>query len=771
MSKCYAGCMLIFLFCLWTAGPTVAEEVTVSGQVLGPDGQPATDSQVVALYGTPDAKTELVPLTVEANGTFTCTAETYAQTSIILVIALKEGLATDWAWLKDGERATLRLGAEAASCAGRVTDPDGQPIPGATVWVARIWRPDTSEARRRFLVLRNELVISDTTDENGRFRIAGLPTESEVQLAALADGKARLQIPERWSPDKPALPAGKKDVTLVLQPGASISGRAGYQGRALAGIYILSINRVSNAYCPDVITKEDGSYILDHLSPGIYDIMAERPPEGLTAPAAAGVTVKAGDHFTGADFEFTPGGVVTGKILEAGTGRPIAGAKLAAYGPARPLTGSVSQRAESDEAGNYEFRLPPGRSKINCWGTEGYPPMLIQPREQWVEVVEGETISGVDFVLHAAPKLRGQVLLPDGQSAAGVNVDVTNYGRLPDNFLEPQTDAEGKFELDTQSHARYYPPWIVMAQDLGRDLVGIAFVESADEPINIRLAQAAYVTVPVIDADEEPMADLAVSITITYGVGQSLFLDETRTDEGGLLRIGPLPPGRRLLLRVLGQQSWFIVRGGFTATQNITLTPGEVRELLPLQFDLAGRSVRGWVGDGQQRAVPGALIFAAGAHHRDPVSADEAGYFELTRLKLAGKVQVLAAHPTEPLFAAVEIDPDWGFRANLILKPLGSATGRVVDQQGSPVRNARVLVSTSGAREGQLLRRLKEEGFQWWIDTDEAGTWRIEGLIAGASYQVQSLVSGPSATSAHTLTFFTAESGTEIDLGETVLKE
>ena len=95
---------------------------------------------------------------------------------------------------------------------------------------------------------------------------------------------------------------------------------------------------------------------------------------------------------------------------------------------------------------------------------------------------------------------------------------------------------------------------------------------------------------------------------------------------------------------------------------------------------MAGRSVKGWVGDAQQQPVAGALVCSSWSDVS--TRTNDQGLFEITGLRVAGDVWLIAVHPLKSLFAAEKLDPDWGYEPGLILKPTGSASGRIVDAQG-----------------------------------------------------------------------------------------
>jgi hypothetical protein len=215
--------------------------------------------------------------------------------------------------------------------------------------------------------------------------------------------------------------------------------------------------------------------------------------------------------------------------------------------------------------------------------------------------------------------------------------------------------------------------------------------------------------------------------------------------------------------------------------RNIILTPGEERQVPPLRVNPEGRSVRGWVGDEQQEAMAGAIVTASSIReyrlpdeYQEPTYTNERGYFELTGLPMRRWVTIVAAHPTKPLFATEEIDPDWGFEPGLVLGAVGHVAGRLLDAAGQPLAGARVSVSPPVGYYGygaasELRLRLQAAGFLENNYTDENGRWSTDGLIPGVEYSARAAAPGDDSGSASAE--FTARSGETIDLGDMVLQE
>ncbi len=760
--------MSVFLVCL--PALVSAEVVTISGQVLGPDGQPVGDCLVLVKYRNPDKSLVTAQAPSDAAGSFSFSFDVEDAAQPVTVSAFKEGLAVAWASVETGVNVTIKLGAQPVTCAGMVTDPEGNPIVGAEVWV-RLVRPADSDEREERLWLGSESPLRDTTDPTGSFEIPNLPPEATVNIEAVAQGREFIILFD-------CIPADSRAIAIVLRPESVISGRITQEAKPVAAARVSCFARGAILGYGETMSAEDGTYRLHHLPPGIYDVIFF-PPEELTARAIAGVELKPGDHFTEGDTEFISGGFVQGTVVAADTGRPVVGAPVSAYGPSRPEPCGRAEGTRTDEPGRYTLRLAPGRNKIFSWGMPGYLRSRVEPKEQWVQVREGETVTGVDLILHPMLKVQGQVLLPDGQPAAGVGVGAIGV-RYPQiltgvpsldfkYWLRSETDDQGYFELEFEQFSG--PMWSLFAYDPEHGLAALVALEGnevPDEPVEIRLTQGAYLLSNVVDTEGKPVANMQAMVFVQLGpVGHGVH--GPRSNEQGRLIIGSLPPGVRLSVSPTGEAERFAIDTAWRDLGQIALAPGQQYELPRLVLNLHGHSLKVWVGDAQQKPVKGALVFAV--ETEEPMYVDEQGYCQLTRLPAQGQLWIVAAHPTEPLFAAVRTDPGWGFRANLILRPPGNVTGQVVDEQGRPASGARVNIQFSHdwrVMSFELLRRLPWQQWFYQAETDNEGRWSAEGVIGGADYRA-SVRAAAGDQWAHAE--FNGQGGETIDLGEMVLKQ
>src|SRR5262249_52162017 len=95
---------------------------------------------------------------------------------------------------------------------------------------------------------------------------------------------------------------------------------------------------------------------------------------------------------------------------------------------------------------------------------------------------------------------------------------------------------------------------------------------------------------------------------------------------------------------------------------------------------------------------------------------------------------------------------DAGGPLTVKLQPCGSASGRVVDQDGQPVAGLRLRVT------GLALNSLAESAV---VVTDKEGRFRAEGLVPGQEYHLAR--AGPLTTLAGGVT---VEPGKDKDLGD-----
>jgi hypothetical protein len=117
----------------------------------------------------------------------------------------------------------------------------------------------------------------------------------------------------------------------------------------------------------------DGSFTLGPLAPGTQRLFAAAP--GYQPAAAPGVEVRSGETTPGVVLTLRASGTVTGRVTDARTGAPVAGAMVrAAEWTSGALAESVS--ATTDAQGRYTLRsLPSSRTSLAV-EAQGYQSLL-----------------------------------------------------------------------------------------------------------------------------------------------------------------------------------------------------------------------------------------------------------------------------------------------------------------------------------------------------------------------------------------------------------
>lgn len=166
------------------------------------------------------------------------------------------------------ETGPIRLALDpAASLSGVVVDPEGRPVPGASIEPA-------PQAQRSLNLIRSQGKVR--TGPDGRFRLTGLLPTGTYELTATVQGfattrrKARTAAPGRPSPE----------VRIVLDPGRTVLGQVIDEGgRPIAGAaLLLFINQRFGQITERFKASSDdtGRFEIRGVSPGPHELLVQR---------------------------------------------------------------------------------------------------------------------------------------------------------------------------------------------------------------------------------------------------------------------------------------------------------------------------------------------------------------------------------------------------------------------------------------------------------------------------------------------------------------
>jgi hypothetical protein len=275
---------------------------------------------------------------------------------------------------------------------GDVRDPEGRPLQGVTISIARMIGPVGRAESRRFLypyasTVRGtplEDVLIATSDERGRFRFPAVPSPGMLTLNADAPGKGSIRenvYPRPGSDDRPT-------VVGPMHPEARLEGRvvSTVPGVDLGNrpVRIFATGGIAES----LTTDHQGRFKLAGLPKGMASIYlgapCARPDDPWTSEQAnlelvPGTTARP-------IIRIVKGGCVEGRVVDEASGAPLAGVLLSIRQVVAEAAATEDSVVISNADGRYAARLAPGT--WNVYRSDGKPAF-----KNPIEVVEGETIT------------------------------------------------------------------------------------------------------------------------------------------------------------------------------------------------------------------------------------------------------------------------------------------------------------------------------------------------------------------------------------------
>ena len=197
---------------------------------------------------------------------------------------------------------------------------------------------------------KSNIQLEDMTDESGRVLFHADSMGSEVlHLWATNGGR---------SGDLPRVPVASGSATIQLSPAGRLSGsvRSGGERPVNGFTLVVSPTRTDEDYFMQQQFEFTGDrYVVEDIPVGRVAITATLP-DGRAGKAEA---TSISGAMVQADIIVSAGGSVTGRLLDAKTGEPIAQAVVEVDGLTSPTTGPDGRFRVSD--------LPPGPHRITAW--------------------------------------------------------------------------------------------------------------------------------------------------------------------------------------------------------------------------------------------------------------------------------------------------------------------------------------------------------------------------------------------------------------------
>ena len=567
---------------------------------------------------------------------------------------------------------------------GTVTDMSGDSIQGVHVWLSSLSFPVVSDPYGDDIFGEAIPTPVAETDFNGNFAFRNLPGGSLANLYIAESGFARKMISD--------VRVGTTGIAFKLTRESRIQGRVTLSetGEPAEGLIIRAVGAYPRPGTlptiggpAEALTDENGYYTLsDNLAAGEYAVFLGKYYPDWTVAAKDYVKVSEGQVVRDVDLKLVKGGFITGRVTDGSTGEPIAGYWVSVSDASLPRLHAAPYRTMTGEDGFYRFRAAPGMAMVYITQSdeEGYEDS--DQETEYVDVVDGETVSGVDFQVVRYIPLTCRVRASDGQPVAGAMI----MSRMDQLKVYAMSDKDGKFVIRLQPGRKF--PLKAQREDL--QLRGYADLEApSDTEIEILMERykTANASGRVMDEYGNPIALANFSlIRWDMGVPSNVRSLVAMTDVSGEYKLLELIIGDRYQVSVYtegyrkGRTKKFTVTADMPPLENIVLA-----SLSQFNFFLEGT-----IADTDGNPVAGACVTASSLPN-ELVMTDESGHYRLDNLSLTVEPGLGIEHPDYGFsrFRYVTTNQTQDF---VLTKADGYLIGKVVDDNGKPVERASVSV-------------------------------------------------------------------------------
>jgi RNA polymerase sigma factor (sigma-70 family) len=559
-----------------------APTMTVSGRVLDPEGKPLSGARVAVCgrqgmllnswQGWASYRKEVLGQTkTDAEGNYRLSVprtDPQMTTRFVRVVATADGHGLAWRALDpdaDQAEAELRL-TPVRRVSGRIVGLQGEGAAGVTIHAVRLTRPRQNGERDDDGAFRPpaDLPLSATTDDKGNFVFAGFGPGLKLEL--------EIRDPRYERKDEWFIDAGDRkqceNVRLVLGAGRCVEGRVVYEdtGKPVPHARLMFANPIVDAKA-----DEQGRFKVGLFGPRDYGsgrvsdigVHAYPPPGEPYVNTFHGLDFPRGVVRREVEVKLPRGVLVRGKVLEAGSGKPVAGAYVT-------HTGLRETYAASGPDGSYQLGVPAGAGRLLVTHPSGeYIPQIVGSAGGGInnlvggsfekpagdpsyyhavvalDVKKGDGVKEVNVTLRRGVTVRGRLVGPDDRPVASAVMFVSGHKPRFETWMHPAHVRGGRFEVRGLDPAKTYrllflehprmpellmtteaiesfgqlwlKPLLGPANKLGAS-VEVSPKKAGDEPV-VKLAPCGSARVRFVDGAGKPLAGYApwLQLVVTPG--------------------------------------------------------------------------------------------------------------------------------------------------------------------------------------------------------------------------------------------------------------